>query len=73
MLRLVNTIVVRNVSVSSAEDFTNSVTGETLHYALATPTETVLGTIPMPETFYDTTHVWEANGADISARVKVFG
>lgn len=35
--------------------------------------ETVLGTIPMPETFYDTTHVWEANGADISARVKVFG
>lgn len=36
-----------------------------------TPTETVLGTIQMPETFYGTTHIWEANGADISAKVKV--
>ena len=36
-----------------------------------TPTETTLGTIPMPETFYDVTHIWEENGADISGTVKV--
>ena len=35
------------------------------------PTETIIGTIDPPETFYDTTHIWEANGADISAHVRV--
>lgn len=60
-----------NDNAETVDDFKASVAGMRALYQLATPTETVLGTIPMPETFYDTTHVWEANGADISAMVRI--
>lgn len=43
----------------------------TVTYALATPTETVLGTIDPLPTYHPYTVV-DGNGADISARVRVF-
>lgn len=61
----------RNDDYTSVADLVASFGGSRLSFPLATPTETVLGTITMPETFYDETHVWEADGADISANVKV--
>lgn len=68
-----HTIFIKDSSMSNAtkDEFLSKYESCVFYYKLETPITTTLGTIDPPQTFYDQTNVWEVNGADISAHVRV--